>query len=124
MRPLTVARLQRMAITILALLLCGGLASGVATAGAADPSASPSPSQTTLHIGWTLEPDNLNPFIGWSVSNWIIWQLNYDTLTGFSASSQQPVPRLATSWEHSPDGKTWTFKLRDDVKWQDGAPFT
>ena len=124
MRPLTVARLQRMAITILALLLCGGLASGVATAGAADPSASPSPSQTTLHIGWTLEPDNLNPFIGWSVSNWIIWQLNYDTLTGFSASSQQPVPRLATSWEHSPDGKTWTFKLRDDVKWQDGEPFT
>jgi len=124
MGPLTVARLQRVVITMLALLLCGGLASGVATAGAADPSASPSPSKTTLRIGWTLEPDNLNPFIGWQVSNWIVWQLNYDTLTGFSASNQQPVPRLATSWEHSADGKIWTFKLRDDVKWQDGEPFT
>ena len=34
-------------------------------------------------------------------------------------------PRLATEWEHSPDFKTWTFKLRDDVEFHGGnGPFT
>ncbi len=32
------------------------------------------------------------------------------------------VPGLAASWK-SIDPKTWEFKLRDDVKWQDGKPF-
>lgn len=30
---------------------------------------------------------------------------------------------LAKSWESSPDGLTWTFHLRDNVKWHDGTPF-
>jgi peptide/nickel transport system substrate-binding protein len=34
------------------------------------------------------------------------------------------LPRLATGWETSPDGKTYTFTLRDGVKWSDGKPFT
>ncbi|HXI02221.1 MAG TPA: ABC transporter substrate-binding protein [Candidatus Saccharimonadales bacterium] len=34
------------------------------------------------------------------------------------------VPRLARSFEASPDGLTITFHLRDDVRWHDGKPFT
>lgn len=34
------------------------------------------------------------------------------------------VPGLAQSWEVSPDGKTWTLKLRQDVKWANKAPVT
>ncbi|HET8524340.1 MAG TPA: ABC transporter substrate-binding protein [Thermomicrobiales bacterium] len=32
-------------------------------------------------------------------------------------------PALATSWETTPDGLNWTFKLRTDVVFQDGTPF-
>lgn len=34
------------------------------------------------------------------------------------------VPDLATSWEISGDGAVYTFRLRPDVVWQDGAPLT
>jgi len=34
------------------------------------------------------------------------------------------TPRLAERWEHSPDYRTWTFHLRQDVRWHDGVPVT
>jgi peptide/nickel transport system substrate-binding protein len=33
-------------------------------------------------------------------------------------------PDLAESWKLSDDGKTWTFRIRDDATWQDGEPVT
>ncbi|AGT10713.1 ABC transporter substrate-binding protein [Paracoccus aminophilus] len=43
--------------------------------------------------------------------------LSYDT-------DFNPQPQLATDWEVSPDGLTYTFKLREGVSWHDGKPFT
>jgi len=34
------------------------------------------------------------------------------------------VGRLATSWEPSADHREWTYRLRTDVRWHDGVPFT
>jgi peptide/nickel transport system substrate-binding protein len=49
--------------------------------------------------------------------------LIYDTLV-WKDSSGQTLPWLARSWERSPDATTYTFQLRDDVRWHDGRPLT
>ena len=40
-----------------------------------------------------------------------------------SIDATQIVPNVAKSWEVSPDGKIFTFKLRPGMKWSDGEPF-
>ena len=45
-------------------------------------------------------------------------------LTWDRFNPQVSVPDLATSWESNDSGDVFTFKLRDDVKWHDGVPFT
>jgi peptide/nickel transport system substrate-binding protein len=49
----------------------------------------------------------------------------YDTLVRFNppGSAQKLSPALATSWNSSPDGLTWTFYLRQNVKFHDGIVF-
>jgi oligopeptide transport system substrate-binding protein len=34
------------------------------------------------------------------------------------------VPGVALTWNTSPDGKTWTFHLRDNARWSNGQPVT
>jgi peptide/nickel transport system substrate-binding protein len=46
----------------------------------------------------------------------------FDTMTTLDDKGE-PQPKLALSWSHSDDYKTWTFKLRPGVKFQDGTPF-
>ncbi len=43
---------------------------------------------------------------------------------GWSQKDYSPVPGLASSWTHSADGLTWTFKIRSGVTWSDGQPLT
>ncbi|MGL4608407.1 MAG: ABC transporter substrate-binding protein [Trueperaceae bacterium] len=39
-------------------------------------------------------------------------------------SMSEVEPNVAESWEISDDGRSYTFKLREGMKWSDGAPFT
>jgi peptide/nickel transport system substrate-binding protein len=118
------ARGSRVGLLVLAVcaLLAAGLVWGLSAALAADPSASPD-GKVVLRIGWTNDPDNLNPFIGYETSSYEIWMLNYDFLVGYGPSLEA-APGLATEWSVSEDGLTWTFDLREGVTWQDGEAFT
>jgi peptide/nickel transport system substrate-binding protein len=52
----------------------------------------------------------------------VLYQI-YEGLTRLKAGSSEVEPSLATSWDTSADGKTWTFHLREGVKFHDGEPF-
>jgi peptide/nickel transport system substrate-binding protein len=45
----------------------------------------------------------------------------YDTLVAFHDETLEIVPALATEWETSVDGLTWTFRLREGVRFHDGT---
>ena len=47
-----------------------------------------------------------------------------DTLVALDWDGKTPIPYLAKSWTVSPDGKTYTFKLRDDVTFCSGKKLT
>ncbi len=80
-------------------------------------------SSSTLNWVLTPEPPLLNTAFN---SAHQVQQISSKMLEGLVAYSKdfEPMPSLATSWEVAPDGLSMTFKLRDGVKWHDGAPFT
>jgi peptide/nickel transport system substrate-binding protein len=78
---------------------------------------------TSLRVGWSSEPDTMNPLTTYSTEAQEVLQLIYDKLTEYD-SSLKPEPGLAKSFEYSSDGLSITYDLRDGVKWQDGQPFT
>ncbi|MBS7779512.1 ABC transporter substrate-binding protein [Acidovorax sp. CCYZU-2555] len=71
----------------------------------------------------TLEPPGLDPTAGAASSIAEIVHYNiFETLTKIN-SDGSVSPLLAESWEVGTDLKTFTFKLRKDVKFQNGVPF-
>lgn len=70
---------------------------------------------------------NLTVMTSWdpatSYSNEVIAMNNmYEQLTRYDSATKKVMPLLAVSWSTSPDGLTWTFKLRQGVKFNDGHP--
>ena len=111
-------------LAALAVLLAASLVAGLAGAMAADETAPPAGDKVTLHVGWMTDPDNLNPFVGEEQSSYELYHISYDFLTDFGTKYLETVPGLAESWQASDDGLTWTFKIREGVKWHDGEPLT
>ena len=111
--------------TVLAVLVAG-LVWGLTGALAESESPAPAGGKTTLRLGWTNDPDNLNPFVGYESSSYEIWSINYDLLVGFRAEDLANVPGvgLASAWETSDDGLVWTFTIVEGATWQDGEPLT
>lgn len=78
----------------------------------------------TLRVGLQQQIDSLNPFLGYKLSSTEIFRLIYPTLTTYHPEDFSVMPELAESWQPSPDKLTWTFKIRQGVRWTDGQPVT
>lgn len=108
-------------VTWLTLLLtgCGGNSS--------QPQTSKTP-QDTLVIGMSFDLATLDPAVSMDNASWKITYPCYDRLVKYKTadgkSSTDVEAMAAESWSVSPDGKEWVFKLRRDIKFQDGTPLT
>ena len=81
------------------------------------------PKKDTLVLAMTLEPPGLDPTAGAAAAIAEVVQYNLlETLTKIRSDSGI-APLLAQSWTVTPDNKTWAFKLRPGVKFQNGEPF-
>lgn len=110
-----------------AALALAALAAPSAPAFADTPTPSPSAgshARTTFVIGLKQDIDSLNPYVGVLASAFDAYQMMYDYLTSVNPKDMTIVPSLASSWETSADGLTWTFHLHQGVKWSDGQPLT
>lgn len=91
------------------------------TPGTTDPAPSGKRDDVVIYceMVWNgLDPHDSTYYVDQQVYNQI-----YDRLTQISDDGVHE-PMLATEWAVSEDGLTYTFKLRDDVKFQNGEPFT
>ena len=78
----------------------------------------------TFTVAFLDEVDSFNPFNGYQATSYEMWALMYDYMVGYSMKDMSPAPALATDWETSEDGLTWTFNIREGVKWSDDEPLT
>jgi peptide/nickel transport system substrate-binding protein len=77
----------------------------------------------TLTLGMPLEPPILDPTAGAAAAIKEVTYANiFQGLTRIDERGEVQ-PQLSSSWTISPDGLTYTFKLRTGVKFHDGAPF-
>lgn len=98
----------------------------IAFAGVALAIAQPVEAQTppnVLVVGQIAEPQSLDPHAVTAVNDFRILVNLYDGLVRYADGTLEVEPSLAESWEVSEDGRTYTFQLRDDVVFHDGAPF-
>ena len=101
-----------------------------ATTGAAAPPPQPATTEEapaeaggTLVFGATADPVVLDPAL---ISDGESWRVNlqiYDQLIQTKPGTTELQPGLAESWEANADGTSWTFHLRQGVKFHDGTPF-
>src|SRR3954463_7095628 len=66
----------------------------------------------------------LDPAIGYDWQNWSIIKSLFDGLMDYEPGTTNLRPNLAESYQMSPDGLTYTFKLRPGVKFHNGRALT
>jgi peptide/nickel transport system substrate-binding protein len=118
------------------ILKLGAAAGSLALAGpllaACGNAAAPAPTGGATKKGGTMtgafdqgpggQPEVFNPLTVTAGATWL--QTYYSPLLRYDLQFRKLVPALAQSWRVSSDATQYTFKLRKDVRWHDGQPFT
>jgi peptide/nickel transport system substrate-binding protein len=98
-----------------ALLLAAALLAPAASVGAQ--------SSRTFVFGQSGDAVKLDPALIEDGLSARVTQQIFENLVTFDGPTTRIKPALAETWETSPDGKTWTFHLRQGVSFHDGTPF-
>jgi peptide/nickel transport system substrate-binding protein len=120
---LKLSRIIRLAVLVLAL-------AGAFWWSKSHPKSPSGPAETAFAPGGRIvaairsEPKSFNRLVSPSTTESRISQLTQSSLVRLNLATGVLEPRLAREWTASPDGLTWTFKLRDGVTFSDGAPFS
>lgn len=83
----------------------------------------------TLRLLYWQAPNMLNPYFAKGIKDWAACRITYEPLASFDKDGKM-IPFLASeipSLENggvASDGKSVTWKLRQGIRWSDGAPFT
>jgi peptide/nickel transport system substrate-binding protein len=82
----------------------------------------PAPVDSTVLVGHGADVLTLDPARATDAESAEVTEQIFDHLVRYRRNSTDVEPSLATSWEVSGDGKSWTFHLRDRVLFHDGTP--
>src|SRR3954454_23968847 len=105
-------------LAIAALLFAGTACSGKTNSPTNDAAAA-----ATVRTPLMSDPPPLDPDTFYQPEGLLIMTSTYQGLLQYAPGSTKIAPLLATKWDVSPDGLTYTFTLRDGVKFADGTPF-
>jgi oligopeptide transport system substrate-binding protein len=101
--------------------LCAAILLPLGASGAE--SASPSGKSPIVRLQMRYEPAALDPHKIDGLAEYRIATDLFEGLVTYSATDEV-IPGVAERWETSADGLVWTFHLRGDAVWSDGAPVT
>ncbi len=114
----------RIAVAAVVLALTATACSSSDTGTGTTDTSAPGNERVTLRIGASTQSGGYpTPYAAIRGPGRLITTYIFDTLA-FPDVTGVPKPWLAKSWTTSPDGKTWTFTLNDNVKFHDGMPLT
>ena len=121
-------KLQQFLMALLAFSLvvvlanCGGAQQTAEEPVPSDGAAAPA-NTSTLVFGSGGQPVNLRPGDVTDGNSMYVQLQIYNYLLGNEPGGTELIPGLATEWSASEDGRTWTFNLREGVKFHDGTDF-
>jgi oligopeptide transport system substrate-binding protein len=70
------------------------------------------------------DPQTLDPALATGLEDLRVINGLFEGLTRYDPVTARPIPGLAEKWEISPDGRVYTFHLRDNLLWSPGLPIT
>ncbi|MDR2862569.1 MAG: peptide ABC transporter substrate-binding protein [Puniceicoccales bacterium] len=115
---------QRDALRIALRVSVFAVAAALAGCGKPATPADKAAAEGVLLINNNTEPVSLDPQVVSGAVDLRIASALFEGLLANDPVSLEPRPAAARSWEVSPDGLSYTFHLRPEARWSDGAPLT
>jgi peptide/nickel transport system substrate-binding protein len=114
-------RLLKLGAVLTTVTVVGAMATGLGASAQESPSAADE--KVTFTVGMVNDAITFNPMFMIETPEYSTADLVYETFLSWDEEFNT-APGLATDWEQSEDGLTWTFQVRDDATWHDGVPLT